>query len=53
MARALALALAIEALPAPETREALDLAAAPRRALIVTLQMAILLVVGVPLVAVT
>ena len=53
MARALALALATEALPAPGTREALDLAAAPRRALIVTLQIAILLVVGAPLVAVT
>jgi monovalent cation:H+ antiporter-2, CPA2 family len=53
MARALALALATEALPAPGTPGTLDLAAAPRRALIVTLQIAILLVVGVPLVAVT
>jgi CPA2 family monovalent cation:H+ antiporter-2 len=53
MARALALALATEALPAPNGKETLDLAAAPRRALLVTLQIAILLVAGVPLVAVT
>jgi CPA2 family monovalent cation:H+ antiporter-2 len=52
-ARALAVALAIEALPGPSSAEALDLAAAPRRALLATLQIAILLVVGVPLVAVT
>jgi CPA2 family monovalent cation:H+ antiporter-2 len=53
MARALAVALAAEALPAPSAKETLDLAAAPRRALLVTLQIAILLVAGVPLVAVT
>ena len=52
-ARALAVALAAEALPGPGSAEALDLAAAPRRALLATLQIAILLVVGVPLVAVT
>jgi CPA2 family monovalent cation:H+ antiporter-2 len=52
-ARALAAALAAEALPEPPDRRTLDLAAAPRRALVVTLQMAILLVAGVPLVAVT
>jgi monovalent cation:H+ antiporter-2, CPA2 family len=53
MARALAVELAAEALPAPSGKETLDLAAAPRRALLVTLQIAILLVAGVPLVAVT
>src|SRR5499427_3333169 len=54
MARALGTALAAEALPTPAggARE-LDLAAAPRRALLVTLQIAILLVVGVPVVALT
>jgi K+:H+ antiporter len=54
IARALGAALAAEALPAPAggSRE-LDLAAAPRRALLVTLQIAILLVAGVPVVAVT
>ncbi|HLK88873.1 MAG TPA: cation:proton antiporter [Polyangia bacterium] len=52
MARALAAALAAEALPAPDAGT-LDLAAAPRRALVVTLQIAILLVAGVPLVAIT
>jgi CPA2 family monovalent cation:H+ antiporter-2 len=54
IARALGLALAAEALPGPAggARE-LDLAAAPRRALLVTLQIAILLVVGVPVVALT
>jgi CPA2 family monovalent cation:H+ antiporter-2 len=54
MARALGLALAAEALPAPAggARD-LDLAAAPRRALLVTLQIAILLVAGVPVVAIT
>ncbi|HEY4394311.1 MAG TPA: cation:proton antiporter [Polyangia bacterium] len=53
MARALAAALAAEALPAPADARTLDLAAAPRRALVVTLQIAILLCAGVPLVAVT
>jgi CPA2 family monovalent cation:H+ antiporter-2 len=54
IARALGVALAAEALPAPAggTRE-LDLAAAPRRALLVTLQIAILLVGGIPVVALT
>jgi CPA2 family monovalent cation:H+ antiporter-2 len=51
VSRALGMALAAEALPTSEG--GLDLAAAPRRALLVTLQLAILLVVGVPLVAVT
>jgi CPA2 family monovalent cation:H+ antiporter-2 len=53
MARALAAALAAEALPAPPDARTLDLAVAPRRALVVTLQIAILLCAGVPLVAVT
>ena len=48
--RALARALASEALPTNEG--GLDLAAAPRRALLVTLQIAILLLCGGPLVAV-
>ena len=54
MARALGVALAAEALPAPSggARD-LDLAAAPRRALLVTLQIAILLMAGIPVVAVT
>ncbi|HEY7376554.1 MAG TPA: cation:proton antiporter [Polyangia bacterium] len=54
MARALGVALASEALPAPPggARD-LDLAAAPRRALLVTLQIAILLVAGIPVIAVT
>src|SRR4030095_12941145 len=54
IARALGVARAAEALPGPAggARE-LDLAAAPRRALLVTLQIAILLVVGVPVVALT
>jgi CPA2 family monovalent cation:H+ antiporter-2 len=49
-ARALGVALAVEALP---SSHGLDMAAAPRRALLVTLQLAILLVAGIPLVAVT
>ena len=53
MARALAVELAAEALPAPSGKQTVDLAAAPRRALLVTLQIAILLVAGVPLMAVT
>jgi CPA2 family monovalent cation:H+ antiporter-2 len=54
IARALGVALAAEALPAPTggARE-VDLAAAPRRALLVTLQIAILLVAGIPVVALT
>jgi CPA2 family monovalent cation:H+ antiporter-2 len=51
LARALGLLLAAEALPTGEGQ--LDLAAAPRRALVVTLQLAILLVAGIPLVAIT
>jgi len=50
LARALGLRLAAEVFPTPDG--ALDLAAAPRRALVVTLQVAILLVAGIPLVAV-
>src|SRR5207244_285849 len=53
LARALGVALAAEALPSPGPQGGLDLAAAPRRALLVTLQIAILLVAGVPVVAVT
>jgi CPA2 family monovalent cation:H+ antiporter-2 len=48
----LGLELAHKALPASEDGKA-DFAAAPRRALVVTLQLAILAAVGVPLVAVT
>jgi CPA2 family monovalent cation:H+ antiporter-2 len=51
LSRALGIRLAAEALPTDEGR--LDLAAAPRRALVVTLQVAILLVAGIPLVALT
>jgi CPA2 family monovalent cation:H+ antiporter-2 len=54
IARALGQALAAEALPSPAGGAGgLDLAAAPRRALLVTLQIAILLVVGAPVVAFT
>jgi CPA2 family monovalent cation:H+ antiporter-2 len=52
VARALGAALAAEALPDGQTG-GLDLAAAPRRALLVALQLTIVLVAGVPLVAVT
>ena len=48
IARALGIALAVEALPAPGVEGGIDLAAAPRRALLVTLQIAILLVAGIP-----
>ncbi|HEX6938590.1 MAG TPA: cation:proton antiporter [Longimicrobiales bacterium] len=51
-ARRLGLTLALLALPAGAAGK-LDLAAAPRRALIVTLQLAILMLVGAPLVAIT
>jgi monovalent cation:H+ antiporter-2, CPA2 family len=51
-ARFIGLALASRALPAANGAR-LDLAAAPRRALVVTLQLAIVLLVGIPLVAVT
>ncbi len=50
MSRRLAGTLAIEALPSGQA--GFDLAAAPRRALLVTLQIAILLITGGPLVAV-
>jgi CPA2 family monovalent cation:H+ antiporter-2 len=52
VARALGLALTAEALPGA-SQGGLDLAAAPRRALLVTFQLAILIVSGVPLIAVT
>jgi monovalent cation:H+ antiporter-2, CPA2 family len=52
LARALGLALTAEALPGA-SNGGLDLAAAPRRALLVTFQLAILIVAGVPLIAVT
>ena len=48
----LARALSLEALPAAETGKA-DFATAPRRALAITLQLAILAAIGVPMVAVT
>ncbi|HEX7118373.1 MAG TPA: cation:proton antiporter [Longimicrobiales bacterium] len=51
-ARRLGLRLALRALPATAEGRA-DFAAAPRRALIVTLQLAILILVGAPLVAIT
>jgi CPA2 family monovalent cation:H+ antiporter-2 len=51
-ARRLGLELAHKALPAVGPGK-VDFAAAPRRALVVTLQLAILAVIGVPLVAVT
>jgi CPA2 family monovalent cation:H+ antiporter-2 len=51
VARALGTLLAEQALPAEQAT--LDLAAAPRRALLVTMQLAALLAAGVPLVAVT
>ena len=50
-ARRLGLELAHKALPAASTGKA-DFAASPRRALVVTLQLAILAAVGIPLVAV-
>jgi Kef-type K+ transport system, predicted NAD-binding component len=51
VARALGRILAEQALPAEQTT--LDLAAAPRRALLVTMQLSALLAAGIPLVAVT
>ncbi len=51
-ARALGKLLALAALPGA-TEGKVDLAAAPRRALVVALQLALVLAVGVPLVAVT
>jgi CPA2 family monovalent cation:H+ antiporter-2 len=52
MARYMGFELATLAFPAVE-RQQLDLAAAPRRLLIVTLQLAIVLAIGVPLIAIT
>jgi CPA2 family monovalent cation:H+ antiporter-2 len=52
VARELGLAIALAALPAT-SEGSLDLAATPRRALIVTLQLATLLLTGLPLLAVT
>ncbi|MFN7970806.1 MAG: cation:proton antiporter [Acidobacteriota bacterium] len=52
VARRLGLVLAEGALPAAATG-AVDLAAAPRRALVVTLQLAIALLAGLPLLAIT
>ncbi|HMJ55135.1 MAG TPA: cation:proton antiporter [Polyangiaceae bacterium] len=52
VSRRLGRALAEAALPATE-RNAVDLARAPRRVLVLTLELAIVLLVGVPLVAVT
>lgn len=52
VSRALGASLATSALPQSAGGDA-DLAAAPRRALVVTLQLAVMLVVGIPLVAVT
>ena len=51
VARALGTLLAEQALPAEQAT--LDLAAAPRRALLVTMQLSALLAAGIPLVAVT
>jgi CPA2 family monovalent cation:H+ antiporter-2 len=51
VARGLGLALAAEALPTA-AGGAMDLAAAPRRALVVTVQIGILLLAGLPLVAI-
>ncbi len=52
IARGLGLALAEAALPAVG-KGRVDLAAAPRRALVVTLQLAVVLVVGLPMLALT
>jgi CPA2 family monovalent cation:H+ antiporter-2 len=52
VARVLGFELALRAFPAA-AREQLDLAAAPRRLLVVTLQLAILVLIGAPLVAIT
>jgi CPA2 family monovalent cation:H+ antiporter-2 len=52
MARYLGFELAALAFPAAK-RQQLDLAAAPRRLLVVTLQLAIVLVIGIPLIAIT
>jgi len=51
-ARRLGRELALEALPAADTGK-VDVAAAPRRALVITLQLAILAAIGVPMIAVT
>ncbi len=51
-ARVIGLALARRAMP-PTAAGMVDLAAAPRRALVATLQLALLFIVGIPLIAVT
>lgn len=51
-ARLLALDLSLKALPAAEAGK-VDFAAAPRRALVVTLQIAIVAAIGIPIIAVT
>lgn len=51
-ARRLALAMSVQAFPAV-AEGAVDLGKAPRRALVITLEIAIVLVVGIPLVAIT
>ncbi len=53
LARSLGVLLAEVALPTTEAAGKLDRAAAPRRALVVTLQLASILIVGAPLVALT
>jgi CPA2 family monovalent cation:H+ antiporter-2 len=53
LARALGARLAALALPHAGTATELDLAATPRKALLVALQLTILLVAGIPLVAIT
>jgi len=52
LAHRLGLALALRALPAAEGSKP-DLATAPRRALLITIQLGIVLLVGIPLLAVT
>jgi CPA2 family monovalent cation:H+ antiporter-2 len=52
VARVLGFELALRAFPTADEKKA-DLAAAPRRLLVVTLQLAIVLLVGVPLAAIT
>jgi CPA2 family monovalent cation:H+ antiporter-2 len=53
LSRALAQAIAFRALPPPPEGRKVDLAAAPRRALIVAWQLAIVVLAGIPIVAVS
>jgi CPA2 family monovalent cation:H+ antiporter-2 len=53
LARELGLALAVTALPGVQNESQLDLAATPRKALVVTLQLAVVLLVGSVFLAVT